>query len=163
MSFVEHAPGAVGRRHARPLCPGAQQFVVRSTLKIESYPGNFLGMDRAAHARAVQKLLSSRPVVAVLGARQVGKTTLARYLARSAKGPVTFFDLEDPRDRAQLAVPTLALEGTQVHAFDAFGARRPETFTVVCVARWQNQFRSRQARPLRGGVPDAFRALTRCF
>ncbi|HMJ13228.1 MAG TPA: ATP-binding protein [Polyangiaceae bacterium] len=68
-------------------------------------------MERPEHARAVAKLLSSRPVVAVLGARQVGKTTLARRLAASTTRPVTFFDLEDPRDRARLAEPTLALEG----------------------------------------------------
>ncbi|MXX36158.1 MAG: ATP-binding protein, partial [Gemmatimonadetes bacterium] len=46
----------------------------------------------------------------LVGARQVGKTTLARSLAASAPGPVTFFDLEDPADLARLADPRLALE-----------------------------------------------------
>lgn len=48
-------------------------------------------------------------MVAVLGARQVGKTTLARQVAAQAGGPTTWFDLEDPRDRARLADPMLVL------------------------------------------------------
>jgi predicted AAA+ superfamily ATPase len=49
--------------------------------------------------------------VAVLGARQIGKTTLARQIAAASARSVTFFDLEDPRDQARLAEPMLALEG----------------------------------------------------
>lgn len=59
--------------------------------------------------RAVRRLLSQKPVVAVLGARQVGKTTLARQIAARYATPMRFFDLEDPRDLAQLADPMLAL------------------------------------------------------
>ncbi|MDX2060549.1 MAG: AAA family ATPase [Gemmatimonadales bacterium] len=64
---------------------------------------------RANHQEAVSRLLRRYPVVAILGARQVGKTTLARQLAAGWPGRVTTLDLEDPRDRAQLADPTLAL------------------------------------------------------
>jgi uncharacterized protein len=56
-------------------------------------------------------LLEQFPVVAVLGARQVGKTTLARALA--AEGSAAWFDLEHPRDRARLSEPALALERIQ--------------------------------------------------
>lgn len=55
---------------------------------------------RANHQQAVSRLLRRYPVVAILGARQVGKTTLARQLAADWSGRVTTFDLEDPRDRA---------------------------------------------------------------
>jgi len=48
-------------------------------------------------------------VVAILGSRQVGKTTLAADLRRSSPGPAAAFDLEDPGDLASLADPTLAL------------------------------------------------------
>jgi hypothetical protein len=48
--------------------------------------------------------------VALLGARQVGKSTLARQLAAERKGSVRFFDLEDSRDVLELESPMLALE-----------------------------------------------------
>jgi hypothetical protein len=59
----------------------------------------------------VERLLREHPVVLLLGARQVGKTTLAREIMRGWRGPAARFDLEDPRDVAQLDEPTLALEG----------------------------------------------------
>ena len=55
-------------------------------------------MDRALHVRRVGALLRTNPVVAILGARQVGKTTLAMQVGAAAKGPVTRFDLENPID-----------------------------------------------------------------
>jgi predicted AAA+ superfamily ATPase len=79
-------------------------------LKIAKYSGNFQGVDRTAHLAALTKLVAQRPVTALLGARQVGKTTLARTLAARSTKPVTYFDLEDPRDVARLAEPMLALE-----------------------------------------------------
>ncbi|MGH7318963.1 MAG: AAA family ATPase, partial [Candidatus Rokuibacteriota bacterium] len=47
--------------------------------------------------------------MAILGPRQIGKTTLAREIARTWQGPTTTFDLEDPRDIARLADPTTTL------------------------------------------------------
>jgi predicted AAA+ superfamily ATPase len=67
-------------------------------------------IDRPHHVRRVERLLRERPVVAILGARQVGKTTLARLIAGRRRGPVEFFDLEDPRHLARLEEPTLTLE-----------------------------------------------------
>jgi len=49
-------------------------------------------------------------VVAILGARQVGKTTLAHQVADSRRGPTHIIDLEDPRERARLAESMLVLE-----------------------------------------------------
>jgi len=68
-------------------------------------------VPRLGHISTVERLLRESPVVAILGARQVGKTTLARELRRRRKGATTIFDLEDPRDLAQLGEATLALEG----------------------------------------------------
>ena len=48
-------------------------------------------------------------MVAILGARQVGKTTLARAVAKGVKGPSTEFDLERSRDVARLEDAELAL------------------------------------------------------
>ena len=64
---------------------------------------------REDHIRQVRVLLDEFPVVAVLGARQVGKTTLARQLADVEKEGAAWFDLEDPADLARLEDPGLAL------------------------------------------------------
>lgn len=53
--------------------------------------------------------MSAKAVLALLGARQVGKSTLARQLAASWDGPVKHFDLEDPDDQARLSDPAFVL------------------------------------------------------
>ena len=47
--------------------------------------------------------LSEAPVVALLGARQVGKTTLARQVVSAWRGPSAVFDLEVTADREALS------------------------------------------------------------
>ena len=39
-------------------------------------------IERTGHLKAVERLLSGNPVVGIIGARQVGKTTLAREIAK---------------------------------------------------------------------------------
>ena len=68
-----------------------------------------LFLRREDHVRQVRVLLDEFPVVAVLGAQQVGKTTLARHIADAEKKGATWFDLEDPADLARLEDPVLAL------------------------------------------------------
>jgi uncharacterized protein len=53
--------------------------------------------------------LRGSPVVAPVGARQVGKTTLARELARRMGVSHVFLDLERPSDLAKLQDPELYL------------------------------------------------------
>ena len=65
---------------------------------------------RPNHLARLRSLLSDNPVVAILGARQVGKTTLARNLQAAWKQPCHIFDLERQSDLARLADPELALE-----------------------------------------------------
>ncbi len=67
-------------------------------------------IPRPRHEAHLRRLLRQFPVVGLVGARQVGKTTLARTLAAREQGRVTFFDLEDPTDEARFADPRLALE-----------------------------------------------------
>ena len=66
-------------------------------------------LDRRQHEAAILQLLREFPVVGLIGARQVGKTTLARSIAQLVSEPVHAFDLEDPVGRARLAEPSLAL------------------------------------------------------
>lgn len=56
----------------------------------------------------VRRALGASPVVAILGPRQCGKTTLARTVAAGRRAEV--FDLEDPADRLRLSAPMRALE-----------------------------------------------------
>jgi predicted AAA+ superfamily ATPase len=54
--------------------------------------------------------LQREPVVALLGPRQVGKTTLALEVARSWPGEVVVLDLERPSHAARLRDPALYLQ-----------------------------------------------------
>ncbi|MBD3239566.1 MAG: DUF4143 domain-containing protein [Chitinivibrionales bacterium] len=75
--------------------------------------------------------LRRSPVTAILGPRQCGKTTLVRMLPTDGLRHV--FDLEDPRDRARLAAPMLALEGLSgVVVLDEI-QRMPELFEALRV------------------------------
>jgi hypothetical protein len=67
-------------------------------------------IDRPRYLRQIQVQFDAHPVVAILGSRQCGKTTLARmYADRFVDEPVTRFDLEDPTHLARLESPMLAL------------------------------------------------------
>ena len=55
----------------------------------------------------LQKLLGEYPAVALLGPRQVGKTTLALEVADTLES--VYLDLESPADRARIADPDLYL------------------------------------------------------
>lgn len=54
--------------------------------------------------------LTTYPAVGIIGARQVGKTTLAGMVSRKWSGPVHHFDLENSEDLARLFDPMLALK-----------------------------------------------------
>ena len=66
-------------------------------------------MEREALREHVSTLLRTSPIVALLGPRQSGKTTLAAQVLAERKGER--FDLENPRDAARLSEPMTALEG----------------------------------------------------
>lgn len=82
----------------------------------------------------LQELLQTSPAVALLGPRQVGKTTLAFELTRkqATKRPALYLDLESARDRAKLADPELYLEDHQdkLIIFDEV-QRMPNLFPVL--------------------------------
>lgn len=55
-------------------------------------------MNRPGFIEKVRHQFDVHPIVALLGPRQSGKTTLARMFAEQIEAPVTRFDLEDPTD-----------------------------------------------------------------
>lgn len=69
-------------------------------------------MDRISYIHEIDKLFITHKIVALLGPRQVGKTTLAKLYAKNKK-EVHFFDLEDYIDLARLDNPKIALESLQ--------------------------------------------------
>ncbi len=88
---------------------------------------------RPSHIDGVVRRLASNPVVAVLGARQVGKTTLAGQVADAWEGPVVRFDLEYPPHLARLQEPVLALEGLRGLVVLDEIQRRPDLFGLLRV------------------------------
>ncbi len=88
---------------------------------------------RERHLGQLESLLVHHPVVAILGARQVGKTTLAQALMARAGTPATRFDLEDPDDLARLEEAKLTLAPlTGLVVIDEI-QRRPDLFPLLRV------------------------------
>jgi len=91
-------------------------------------------MDRPNYLSRIAARFEVQPIVALLGPRQCGKTTLARmYAERLSGSSVTRFDLEDPTDLAALAEPKLALQGLEGLVVIDEIQRRPELFPVLRV------------------------------
>jgi len=88
---------------------------------------------RFSHAAEIGALLREFPVVAIVGARQTGKTTLAQAIGDRFGGAVHRFDLEDPRDDARLASPMLALEPLDGLVIIDEVQQRPDLFPVLRV------------------------------
>jgi uncharacterized protein len=89
-------------------------------------------VDRARHEREIKQRLRHAPVVAILGARQSGKTTLARRLAAATRS-ATVFDLENENDVARLGDPSLALRRLRGLVVLDEIQRRPELFPMLRV------------------------------
>lgn len=78
----------------------------------------------------LQQRISETPVVALLGSRQVGKTTLA--LGLELEKPTHYLDLERPSDVAKLADPELYLGGFSNHLVILDEVQRlPDLFPVL--------------------------------
>lgn len=80
----------------------------------------------------VRGLLRTSPVVALLGARQSGKTTLAHQVLTAARRGERF-DLEDARDLQRLAHPMTALESLRGLVVIDEVQRVPELFPTLRV------------------------------
>lgn len=89
-------------------------------------------MIRRGLETAVVDSLSRFPVVGLLGARQVGKTTLAKRIAGQNFGSTVHLDLEKPSDLARLSEPELYLRqhASKLVILDEV-QRRPDLFPVL--------------------------------
>jgi uncharacterized protein len=90
-------------------------------------------MERSEYLLEIQRLLKNNRVVALLGARQVGKSTLAQQIAKASSKPTQFYDLENPEDIARLQDPMLALKSARGLVILDEIQRRPDLFPVLRV------------------------------
>ena len=93
-----------------------------------------LVIPRNEHVNVTLERLHSFPVVAILGPRQIGKTTLARQVARAARGPAHRLDLENPVDLNRLLEdPGLVLDELRGLVVIDEVQRCPDLFPVLRV------------------------------
>jgi hypothetical protein len=90
-------------------------------------------IERTSHRLRIEALIRQFPVVAIVGARQVGKTTLARGLGAVRRGPATSFDLESAEDLALLHDPMLALRPLRGLVVIDEIQKRPDLFPTLRV------------------------------
>ena len=90
-------------------------------------------IPRSHEIEKLTGLIGRHPVVGIIGARQVGKTSLAREIIRRTGRPVSYFDLENPEDLARLQDPMLALRGLGGLVVIDEVQRLPELFPVIRV------------------------------
>jgi predicted AAA+ superfamily ATPase len=88
---------------------------------------------RRKQLRLLGRMLDRNPVVAILGARQVGKTTLAREYVKRGRRPETVFDLERAADLARLEDAELGLRDLKGIVILDEIQRRPELFSTLRV------------------------------
>ena len=102
-------------------------------------------MERMLFQEKIEAQFRVHPVCAILGPRQVGKTTLARMYQESFFPKTTrFFDLENPLDLAQLQNPMLALSaGSYSLTIIDEIQRKPELFPILRVLVDQEEKKER--------------------
>jgi len=91
-------------------------------------------MQRTIALAEIDSAFRTSRVVAILGPRQSGKTTIARHYFNEHDGKIeNYFDLENPRDLLRLQDPMLALESLSGLVVIDEIQRVPELFTVLRV------------------------------
>ena len=83
-------------------------------------------IERLHEQNLLKSSIRANPVTAILGARQTGKSTLARTF-----GAEHYFDLENPRDLARLDQAQLALEPLEGLVVVDEIQRKPELFSLL--------------------------------
>ena len=90
-------------------------------------------IERTPELALLHQRFKDNPIVAILGPRQCGKTTLSRQFSTQISSEVTVFDLEDPRDVERFREPLLALEGLEGLVIIDEIQRSPDLFPTLRV------------------------------
>ena len=88
-------------------------------------------LDRVKNKECLSEALHRSRIVALIGPRQCGKTTLAQEFL--SPDHLNYFDLEDPTSLARLEEPKLALESLKGLVVIDEIQRRPELFPLLRV------------------------------
>lgn len=99
---------------------------------MREFHGQYSGMiDRKADLTLVRTALKRSRIVALLGPRQCGKTTIARQFVDVDS--LNYFDLEDPQSLARLTEPDIALSPLKGLIVIDEIQRRPDLFPLLRV------------------------------
>ena len=90
-------------------------------------------IDRQQALQAIKSAYKVHPIVAILGPRQCGKTTLAKEYAKQQTIKVHHFDLENPHDLAKLEQPMLSLQELSGLIIIDEIQRQPDLFPILRV------------------------------
>ncbi len=92
-------------------------------------------MQRLYYLQRIERYFRSHPIVAILGPRQCGKTTLAKHYLTSQPNfeKKNFFDLENPIDKRRLENPFYELKSLQGLCILDEIQRVPELFELLRV------------------------------
>lgn len=88
-------------------------------------------INRKHFLQEITELFETFPVVAILGARQCGKSTLAQQYVQHLNSNVTTFDLENEIDQARLTEAQLTLQSLNGLIIIDEIQRRPNLFPVL--------------------------------
>ena len=88
-------------------------------------------IHRTSLVSEIRLRLKHDPIVTILGPRQCGKTTVARWIAKETRAH--FFDLEDPADRRALEEPKTTLAPLSGVVVIDEAQLRPDLFPVLRV------------------------------
>src|SRR5262245_20014359 len=111
-------------------------------------------IDRKTDIGLIRAALRRSRVVALLGPRQCGKTTLARQFVPADS--INYFDLEDPQSLARLTEPDLALRPLKGLVVIDEVQRRPDLFPLLRVLADRKPLR-RRFLILGSAAPDLLR------
>ncbi len=91
-------------------------------------------LQRTSYLQAIEEQFQAHPICAILGARQVGKTTLARQFAAQFGYDPVVFDMEDPEHLLTLQNPKIVLSqyAGRLIVIDEI-QRRPDLFPILRV------------------------------
>ena len=98
-------------------------------------------IHRSTDMERIRRALKRSRVVALLGPRQCGKTTLAREFVRADS--LNYFDLEDPASLARLTEPETALRPLRGLVVIDEIQRRPDLFPLLRVLADRKPLRAR--------------------
>ena len=88
-------------------------------------------IERIIYNQQLLESLKRSPVVALLGPRQCGKTTLAQQIAKSWSKPSDYFDLESPQDLNRLQNAEFSLSSAEGLVVIDEIQEKPELFSTL--------------------------------